>query len=139
MSPHDDWFREIVSSVISEFEIIRRYFTSESGGALLGVGDDAALVAVSPGMELAVSTDMLLEGRHFFANADPRQLGHKALAVNLSDMAAMGAEPRWLTLALALPKADEHWLEAFSRGFSELAHAHQVELIGGDTCRGALT
>ncbi|HET6756765.1 MAG TPA: thiamine-phosphate kinase [Burkholderiales bacterium] len=125
--------------MVGEFDIIRRFFTRPAKRAILGVGDDAALIAIPPDIELAVSTDMLLEGRHFFANADPRQLGHKALAVNLSDMAAMGAEPRWVTLALALPKADEHWLEAFSCGFSELAHAHQVELIGGDTCRGALT
>ncbi|MGH8685702.1 MAG: thiamine-phosphate kinase, partial [Nitrosospira sp.] len=93
-------------------------------------------------MELAVSTDMLVSGQHFFADADPRKLGHKSLAVNLSDMAAMGARPRWATLSLALPesvvRSDEKWLEAFADGFFGLAHAHQVELVGGDTTRGPL-
>ena len=104
----------------------------------LGIGDDAALLRPSAGMELAVSTDLLLEGTHFRAGADARKLGHKALAVNLSDMAAMGAAPRWATLALALPAADEAWLEGFAKGFFALAGRFGVELIGGDTTRGTL-
>ena len=123
----------------SEFDLIRRYFTRPSPHAALGVGDDAALLRVADGMELAVSTDMLLAGRHFFPDADPRTLGHKALAVNLSDMAAMGAAPRWATLSIALPEADEAWLAAFSEGFFTLAEAYGVELVGGDTTRGPLT
>ena len=124
---------------LSEFEVIRRFFTHRAPGTTLGVGDDAALVRVSPRMELAVSADMLVEGRHFLPNADPELLGHKALAVNLSDMAAMGAKPRWVTLALSLPKADAAWLGAFSRGFMALARRHRIDLIGGDTTRGPLT
>ncbi|MDQ3185612.1 MAG: thiamine-phosphate kinase [Pseudomonadota bacterium] len=126
----------------SEFDIIRRYFSRPTPGAVLGVGDDAALIKPAAGMELAVSTDMLVSGQHFFADADPRKLGHKSLAVNLSDMAAMGARPRWVTLSLALPESlvrtDEKWLEAFANGFFALAHAHQVDLIGGDTTLGPL-
>jgi thiamine-monophosphate kinase len=122
----------------SEFELIRRYFTHRTPGAALGVGDDAALVHVRAGRELAVSADMLIEGRHFLARTDAALLGHKALAVNLSDMAAMGATPRWATLALALPRADERWLRSFSRGFIALARRHRVDLIGGDTTRGPL-
>ncbi|MEW6313546.1 MAG: thiamine-phosphate kinase [Pseudomonadota bacterium] len=124
--------------MISEFDMIRRYFTHAAPHAVLGVGDDAALIRPAPDKELAVSTDMLLAGTHFFPDADAYQLGHKALAVNLSDMAAMGATPRWVTLALALPAADEAWLGAFSRGFMELAAAFEVDLIGGDTTRGPL-
>lgn len=128
--------------MISEFDIIHRYFSRPAPGAVLGVGDDAALIKPTAGMELAVSTDMLVSGQHFFADADPRKLGHKSLAVNLSDMAAMGARPRWATLSLALPesvvRSDEKWLEAFADGFFGLAHAHQVELVGGDTTRGPL-
>ncbi len=122
----------------SEFELIARYFTRPTRRAVLGVGDDAALFRVGKGMELAVSTDMLVSGTHFFADADPRRLGHKTLAVNLSDMAAMGARPRWALLSLALPKVDSAWLRAFSSGFHALADAHEVELIGGDTTRGPL-
>jgi thiamine-monophosphate kinase len=106
---------------------------------VLGVGDDAALVRVSRGSELAVSADMLVEGRHFFAGADAVELGHKALAVNLSDLAAMGAKPRWATLALAVPRVDRKWLAGFSRGFMALALRHSVALVGGDTTRGPLT
>lgn len=120
----------------SEFDIIRRYFTRPVKRALLGVGDDCALIAPEPGTVLAVSTDMLVEGRHFLAGADAAQLGHKALAVNLSDLAAMGAAPRYATLALALPEADETWLAQFTQGFFTLADAFGVELIGGDTTRG---
>ncbi len=122
----------------SEFELIRRYFTHRARHAVLGVGDDAALVTVRRGCDLVVSADMLVAGRHFFRDADPRQLGHKALAVNLSDMAAMGATPRWATLALALPAADARWVRAFSRGFMALARRFDVDLIGGDTTRGPL-
>jgi len=125
--------------MLSEFDVIQRFFTHRSPGTALGVGDDAALVRVGARMELAISADMLVEGRHFFAGADAALLGHKSLAVNLSDMAAMGAKPRWATLALALPKADARWLGAFSRGFMALAHRHRVDLIGGDTTRGPLT
>ena len=124
--------------MLSEFDVIRRFFTHRAAGATLGVGDDAALVRLRAGMELAVSADMLVEDQHFLAGADPALLGHKALAVNLSDMAAMGATPRWATLALALPRVDERWLGAFSRGFMRLARRHRVDLVGGDTTRGPL-
>ena len=120
----------------SEFEIIRRYFERPARTAALGVGDDAALVRAGAGMEIAVSTDFLVEGRHFGAGADARKLGHKALAVNLSDMAAMGATPRWATLALCVPGADEAWIAAFADGFWALAERFGVDLIGGDTVRG---
>ena len=123
---------------LSEFELIRRFFTHPARGAVLGVGDDAALVRVRRGMELAVSADMLVAGRHFYADADPGKLGYKALAVNLSDMAAMGAVPRWATLGLALPRADPRWLAAFARGFMRLARRHRVDLVGGDTTQGPL-
>ena len=123
---------------MSEFSLIKRYFTRATPGTVLGVGDDAALLRVSSGMELAVSTDMLVSGTHFFADADPYILGHKALAVNISDMAAMGAQPRWATLALSLPAEDDAWLERFSAGFFSLADEYQVELIGGDTTHGPL-
>lgn len=123
---------------MSEFDLIRRHFTRATPSALLGVGDDAALLQISEGNVLAVSTDMLVCGTHFFADADPYLLGHKTLAVNLSDMAAMGATPRWATLALSLPSADNAWLEKFSAGFFALAQQHGVELVGGDTTRGPL-
>ncbi len=122
----------------SEFEIIRRYFSRPARNALLGVGDDAALLQPEAGAVLAVSTDLLLEGRHFARGAQPRSLGHKALAVNLSDMAAMGATPRWATLGLALPAADEDWIAAFAEGFYALAARFGVDLVGGDTTRGPL-
>jgi len=122
----------------SEFELIQRHFSRPTRHTLLGVGDDAALLRPDAGAEMAVSTDMLLEGRHFAKGAEPRLLGHKALAVNLSDMAAMGATPRWATLALALPEADEAWLGAFAAGFHALAERYEVDLIGGDTTRGPL-
>lgn len=120
----------------SEFELIRKYFTRPPRHAVLGVGDDAALVAVTAGNELAASTDMLVEGVHFFSDASPESLGHKALAVNLSDLAAMGATPRWAMLALALPAADADWARDFAAGFFSLADEHDVDLIGGDTTRG---
>ncbi len=120
----------------SEFELIRRHFDRPARHTLLGVGDDAALVRASAGMDLAISTDMLAEGTHFRAADEPRAIGHKALAVNLSDMAAMGAAPRWATLALALPRADETWIGGFAEGFFALAARYGVDLVGGDTTRG---
>lgn len=120
----------------SEFDLIRRYFARPARSAALGVGDDCALVQAPAGLALAITTDMLCEGTHFLPGADAALLGHKALAVNLSDLAAMGADPRWCTLALALPEADEGWLGAFALGFFALADRHGIELIGGDTTRG---
>jgi thiamine-monophosphate kinase len=125
--------------VISEFEIIRRYFTRPARTAVLGVGDDCALVAARKGMTLALSTDVLLAGRHFLPNTDPFKLGHKSLAVNLSDLAAMGADPRWALLAIALPSANEKWIAAYAKGFFRLARRFKTELIGGDTTKGPLT
>lgn len=126
----------------SEFDIIRSFFTRPAPDTVLGIGDDAALIRPSPGMELAISTDMLVSGRHFFDSADARAVGHKSLAVNLSDMAAMGARPRWATLSLALPESmvreDGSWLRGFADGFFALARAQQVDLIGGDTTNGPL-
>ena len=122
----------------SEFELIRQYFTRAVTHTALGVGDDAALIRAGRGKLLAVATDMLVAGRHFFRDADPESVGHKALAVNLSDMAAMGAVPRWATLGIALPKADARWLAAFTKGFMALARKHGVDLVGGDTTRGPL-
>ena len=122
----------------SEFDVIRRFFTRPTPQAVLGGGDDAALIQVTAGMELAVSTDMLVAGRHFFSDADPFQLGYKSLAVNLSDMAAMGARPHWATLSLCVPGVDERWLSAFSQGFFSIAHEYGVDLVGGDTTRGPL-
>jgi thiamine-monophosphate kinase len=121
---------------VTEFELIRRYFDRPPRRAVLGVGDDCALLRPDAGLDLAVTTDMLLEGRHFLPDAEPRALGHKALAVNLSDLAAMGATPRWAVLALALPAAEPAWLGAFSAGFFALAERYGVDLVGGDTTRG---
>ncbi|MDP2806432.1 MAG: thiamine-phosphate kinase [Gallionellaceae bacterium] len=123
---------------MSEFDLIKQYFTRPTPSAALGVGDDAALLNICADMELAVSTDMLVCGTHFFPDADPFFLGHKTLAVNLSDLAAMAATPRWATLALSLPSVDENWLQQFSQGFFTLADKYGVELIGGDTTRGPL-
>lgn len=138
-APLNRW-ADVDPAVPSEFELIKRYFSRArvTHGVELGVGDDCALMRPAAGMELAVSTDMLVEGRHFSSGTDPFKLGHKCLAVNLSDMAAMGAEPRWVTLALSLPSADEAWLERFSAGFLALADAFDVALVGGDTTRGPL-
>lgn len=123
---------------LGEFDLIARYFDRPVRRAALGIGDDCALLTPQPGMQLAVSCDMLVEGRHFLSTVDPERLGHKALAVNLSDLAACGAEPLAFTLALALPRADEVFLEGFSRGLLALADASGCELIGGDTTRGPL-
>lgn len=123
---------------LGEFDLIQKFFTRSVKRAALGVGDDCALFATSPGMQLAVSSDMLVEGRHFLSTVAPERLGHKALAVNLSDLAACGAKPVAFTLALALPRADERFLEGFSRGLLALADLHDCELIGGDTTQGPL-
>ncbi len=123
---------------LGEFALIDRYFRRDEPqpGVVLGVGDDAALLAPAPGHELVVAVDMMVEGRHFLPGTDPEGLGHKLLAVNLSDIAAMGARPRWALLALALPDNDESWLAAFARGLFALAGEHDVALVGGDTTRG---
>ena len=123
---------------MTEFDLIAHYFTRPAKQAAMGVGDDCALVNPSPGMQLAISSDMLVEGRHFFSDVSPYSLGHKALAVNLSDLAACGATPVAFTLALALPSIDETWLQEFSRGLWALADSHGCELIGGDTTQGPL-
>ena len=120
----------------SEFDLIRRFFIRPTHHTLLGAGDDGALIATTPGCELAISTDMLVEGTHFLGDTAPFDLGWKTLAVNVSDMAAMGATPRWATLAAALPAPTLDWLDAFSRGFFACAEAFNVDLIGGDTTRG---
>lgn len=124
-----------------EFDLITTFFKRPSprGDVVLGVGDDAAVLRVPPGQELLVSIDTLVAGVHFFPDADPRALGYKALAVNLSDMAAMGAEPAWATLALTLPAVDTGWLARFCEGFDALAGAYGVALIGGNTTRGPLS
>ena len=124
---------------MGEFELIARYFKRPPRRAALGVGDDCALVTPDAGMQLAISTDMLVEGRHFLSTVPPERLGHKALAVNLSDLAACGAEPLAFTLALALPRADEAFLAPFARGLFDLADAHGMDLVGGDTTAGPLT
>ncbi|OMG74199.1 thiamine-phosphate kinase [Burkholderia ubonensis] len=127
---------------LSEFSLIDRFFARRAArgarAATLGIGDDCALFAPRSGKLLAISTDMLVEGRHFFPDVAPHALGHKTLAVNLSDLAAMGAEPRAFTLACALPRADAAWLEAFSDGLFALAERFGCELIGGDTTSGPL-
>jgi thiamine-monophosphate kinase len=125
--------------MLSEFDLIKKFFVrGRPGRAALGIGDDCALLAPAPGMQLAISSDMLVEGRHFFAGADPRMLGHKCLAVNLSDLAAMGASPVAFTLALALPAADPLWLGPFADGLFALADDAGCELVGGDTTKGPL-
>jgi thiamine-monophosphate kinase len=126
---------------MGEFDLIERYFkrpASASAPVALGIGDDCALLAPAPGMQLAISSDMLVEGRHFLSTVSPEALGHKALAVNLSDLAACGAKPVAFTLALSMPRVDEAWLEGFSRGLFALADAHGCPLIGGDTTAGPL-
>ncbi len=122
----------------SEFDLIDRHFARATPQAVLGPGDDCALLAPSPGMELAVTTDMLVSGTHFYAETDPWQLGWKTLAVNVSDLAAMGALPRWALLAGSLPAADDKWIAAFAEGFFACAQRYGVDLVGGDTTRGPL-
>lgn len=123
---------------MGEFDLIDRYFKKPVRHADVGIGDDCALLGASPGQQLAVSTDMLVEGRHFLSTVKPEYLGHKALAVNLSDLAACGARPKAFLLALALPRAEPAWLEGFSKGLFQLAEQHECELIGGDTTQGPL-
>ena len=135
----------MTAKVVGEFELIRRHFTRPGRSAppdanpvVLGIGDDCALLRVQPGMQLAVSCDMLVEGRHFLSTVAPERLGHKALAVNLSDLAACGAEPLAFMLALALPRGDETFVAALAQGLFALADAHGIELVGGDTTAGPL-
>ena len=126
----------------SEFDIIRRYFIDQKTSRAdvgLGIGDDAALLQPPSGQSLVVSVDTLVSGVHFSIDTTPNAIGHKALAVNLSDMAAMGAEPAWFTLAITLPEANESWLTHFSQGLFALASEHNVQLVGGDTTRGPLS
>lgn len=123
---------------MGEFDLIARWFSRSVKRAVLGGGDDCALIAPTPGMQLAVSTDTLVEGRHFLSTVPPESLGHKALAVNLSDLAACGAKPLAFTLALTLPRVDELWLDGFARGLYALTDAQGIELIGGDTTAGPL-
>jgi len=128
---------------LGEFDLIDRYFLRPAGTgpqrAVVGNGDDCAVIAPAPGMQIALSTDTLVEGRHFLSTVDPARLGHKALAVNLSDLAACGARPLGFTLALTLPRVDPAWLAGFSQGLLALADQHDCELIGGDTTAGPLT
>ncbi len=123
---------------IGEFDLIQRWFARPARRSPLGTGDDCALLQPAPGMQLAVSTDMLVEGRHFLSTVAPERLGHKALAVNLSDLAACGAAPLAYTLALSMPRVDEPFLDGFARGLHALADAHEIELVGGDTTAGPL-
>jgi thiamine-monophosphate kinase len=120
----------------SEFALIDRFFKRPTHHTVLGVGDDGAVIRPSPGCELVVSTDMLVAGTHFFFDTDPENLGWKTLAVNVSDMAAMGAQPRWAVLAAALPAATESWIERFARGFFACAGEFDIDIIGGDTTKG---
>tara|TARA_B110000503_G_C7051353_1_gene372466 strand:- start:71 stop:1057 length:987 start_codon:yes stop_codon:yes gene_type:complete len=124
---------------MGEFDLIERFFRRPGGQADLGIGDDCALLSISAGHQLATSSDMLVQGQHFFPDVDPNALGHKALAVNLSDLAACGARPLAFTLALSLPHVDEVWLAAFSKGLFGLAEEYHCELVGGDTTKGPLT
>jgi len=127
---------------MAEFDLIAQYFTRPDSPDLskadLGIGDDAALISVTPGYQLTVSADMSVSGTHFFADADPYSIGWKSLGVNISDMAAMGAEPKWATLSIALPEIDHSWLQGFSQGLFACANSYGVSLIGGDTTRGPL-
>jgi thiamine-monophosphate kinase len=142
--PHGSRGRKNMGPDLGEFELIRRFFVRADSAArdpnvLLGIGDDAALLNVPQGADLVVAVDTIVAGRHFPDGTDARSIGHRALAVNLSDMAAMGALPAWATLALTMPSADSDWLEKFAAGLLDLADAHSVALVGGDTTRGPLT
>lgn len=143
IEPRKSCARTNMEPELGEFELIRRFFVRGAAvrdpNVLLGIGDDAALLHVPEGADLAVSVDAIVAGRHFPEGTDARAIGHRALAVNLSDMAAMGATPAWATLALTIPNADSDWLEKFAAGFLDLADAHSVALVGGDTTRGPLT
>lgn len=127
-----------LSVMRAEFDLIAKYFTKPTPNADLGVGDDAALIRVSSGCQLAISTDMSVVGTHFYADCSPEDIGWKSLAVNISDLAAMGAQPKWMTLAIALPEQNHEWLSAFAGGFFACAEEFGVDLIGGDTTRGPL-
>lgn len=122
-----------------ENHIIEKYFQSKKSNIVLGIGDDAAVIDIPQDMQLVVSMDTLNEGVHFFTDTKPEDIGYKALAVNLSDMAAMGAKPKWITMSLSLPEMDETWLESFMHGFNMLANKYAIELIGGDICKGSLS
>lgn len=126
---------------LSEFQLIDKYLTGigQASGVALGIGDDAALLEPVPGQQLVVAADTLVEGVHFPVNCDPGHVGYRALAVNLSDLAAMAATPRWFTLCLTLPEADEHWIAGFARGLAEAADLGGIALVGGDTTRGPLS
>lgn len=137
-SPHD----EISELALSEFSLIQHYFaqlTPPRADVLLGIGDDCALLQCADDHSMAVSIDTLVAGVHFFGDVDPESLGHKSLAVGLSDLAAMGATPAWFTLALTLPELNEGWLQGFSQGLATLAKQYNIQLVGGDTTKGALT
>jgi thiamine-monophosphate kinase len=142
--PHGSRGRKNMGPDLGEFELIRRFFVRADSAArdpnvLLGIGDDAALLNLPQGADLVVAVDTIVAGQHFPDGTDARSIGHRALAVNLSDMAAMGAMPAWATLALTMPSADSDWLEKFAAGLLDLADAHSVALVGGDTTRGPLT
>lgn len=127
---------------LSEFQLIQRYFSALTGvrdDVVLGIGDDCAVLNPPAGKQLVATIDTLVAGHHFVADVDPESLGHKSLAVNLSDLAAMGAEPAWAMLALSLPEVNEQWLTSFARGFANLAAEYAVQLVGGDTTRGPLS
>ena len=128
---------------LGEFDLIAKYFDTQAQlpdhGVVIGIGDDCAILDIPNGQQLAVSTDTLVSGIHFFADVDPYRLGYKTLAVNLSDLAAMGATPKWASLAITLPAMNEHWIAEFSRGFFDLANQFNVTLVGGDTTKGPLS
>lgn len=127
---------------MNEFDLIKQYFdiqTKQRKDVIRGIGDDAAIVTLAPQQELVITTDTLIAGRHFPHATLPHDIGHKALAVNLSDLAAMGATPAWVMLALTLPQPDETWIQSFCEGFFSLAHRYHVQLIGGDLTRGPLS
>ena len=133
-----------MSEGLGEFDLIKRYFNDNQdlmsdSDVVIGIGDDCAILDVPNGFQLAVTTDSLVAGVHFFEDVCPYRLGYKSLAVNLSDLAAMGAQPKWVSLAITLPSVDEKWLSEFSRGFFDLAKKHKVVLIGGDTTKGPLS
>ena len=126
----------------AEFSIIEQFFKTaqhQHSGCAVGIGDDCAILDVPENMQLAVSTDTLVEGVHFLSETEPTSLGHKVLAVNLSDLAAMGAKPAWVSMAITLPSIDKEWLSKFTTGFFALANQHGVKLIGGDTTQGPLS
>ncbi len=127
---------------MTESELIEQYFLSKQvpdNSIVLGIGDDAAVINIPADKQLVVSTDTLVSNIHFHPTDKAEDIGYKTLAVNLSDMAAMGAEPKWVSMSLTLPEINQNWLKAFSEGFFELANEHSLTLIGGDLCRGSLS